>query len=330
MSDTEKYRLKKSEIEKLEIPRGNSKVLIKITEQAADETTPSGLLVVGDTDWQPAAHATRTGVVVKAPKDPLPFKVKSDNMPWRTKIQISSGMKVWFDFLEGENCLSYYDEDGYEYKLIDYSNLYVATTPRKEGEEIDGLQRSSDGTEWIIPLNGFSLFERVYKKKTSKFDISDPKVDRRKGIVKYVAENNLEYESGQETDHIRLKPGDEVVFNSVPEVMLEDDMHRKFDGGRMYRRAQARNVDLAWRDGELILPDGRCLVRRIPDESHTPSGIILPKPNVKNHTSEIIVSTVQEAPAGKIIKHVKGAGIDLEYKGEALRLLREEQILYVE
>lgn len=285
---------------------------------------------MGDTDWQQAAHATRTGIVVKAPKDPLPFKVKSDNMPWRTKVQISEGMTALFDFLEGENCLSYYDEDGYEYKLIDYSNLYVATMPRINGEEIDGLQRSSDGTEWVIPLNGFTLFERVYKEKTSKLDVSDPKVDRRRGIVRYVAENNLEYESGQESDHIRLKPGDEVVFNSVPEVMLESEEHCHFDGGRMYRRAQARNVDLAWRDGELILPDGRCLVRKFEDEDITPSGIILPKPNVKNHTSEVIISTVQEVSAGKTIKYIKGSGFPIEYKGEKLRLLREEQILYVE
>jgi len=320
----------KRTLESIKIPPGSRKVLVKILEKTIDQATPSGIYKISptDTDWNPAKHRNRWGVVLAAPKRPLPFKVKGDLMPWSTKVQITPGMTVFFDFM---NTQTYNDEEGSEYKLVDYDSLYVATFPRVDDEELGWAHKSTDGTEWIVPLNGFCLFERIYKKQRGTLDIFEThKIDRRRGIVKYVAEKNVTYEDGMSADHVDLKVGDEVVFSSVPEVMLEDETYCVFDGGRMYRRAQARNVDLIWRNRELILPTGKVLLKQIPDETVTPSGIILQKPNVKNHTGEIILSSVHEIKEKDVVLYIKGAGVKLEYKGEDCRVVKEGEILYVE
>jgi len=273
------------------------------------------------------------------PKDPLPFVVKkpgeegADDMPWDTTVEISVGEKCWYDYLESLNSIMYIDEDDSEYKLIDYSNLYVVTMPRSEGEQDDWptWHKSTDGTEWIRPLNGYHIFERVYHEKQSDFDhFSDKKINNRRGVVKYVASNNKQYENGMETDHVELQIGDEVQFGAVPPVFLEDEYHCFFDGGRVYRRAQARNVELLWRDGQLILPNGRVLIRQILDEKITKAGIILPRANVKSHRGEIVLSSAPDIEVGDIVKYPKGAGGIMEYKDETVRVVKSDKILYIE
>ena len=98
----------------------------------------------------------------------------------------------------------------------------------------------------------------------------------------------------------------------------------------MYRRAQARNIELAWRDGELILPKGRVLVKQILDEKITPAGVILLRANVVNHRGEILVSSVQEIKVGDVVIYSKGAGSIMEYEGERVRIIKSESILYIE
>jgi co-chaperonin GroES (HSP10) len=240
-------------------------------------------------------------------------------------------MLVWYDFLASANCQEFVDEEGSEYKLIDYENLYVATIPYcKSYFGKYPLQLSTDKKEYVLPLNGFHIFERVYGEKINKFDIhSEKRVEKRLGIVKYVATNNWAYENGTEHDHVVLKQGDKVRFSTVPEVMLEDDAHCHFDGGRMYRRAQARNIDLVWRGDELILPKGKILISQIPDEEITPGGIILLKSQVKNHTGEVIISSSEQVEVGQEIYYIKGSGEKIEHEGKEVRVLNEGQILYV-
>jgi len=267
-------------------------------------------------------------MVMAVPRHELPFKKKADLMPWKTRIQLSVGMTVLFDFMRTE---TYYDEFGDEYKLVDYDSCYVATFPRVGDEDIKWAHKSTDGTEWILPLNGFHLFERVYKKQRGSLDIFESeKVDRRKGIVKYTAVNNEDYETPGQSDHVELQVGDEVQFSVVPEVMLEDEAYCEFDQGRMYRRAQARNIDLVWRNGELILPQGKCLVRQIKDEEITPAGIILLKKHVKNHRGEVVLSSLQGVKKGDVIKYVQNGGSPLKYKEEDLRVLNENHVLFIE
>ena len=319
---TERVYLEKDEISQLKIPIGSKSVIIKILRKNAESETPSGILKISPTelDWNPAMHSDRTGLVVAVPSR-LPFNVGRDEMPWKTHVQIAVGMTVWFDFLASENCVTYIYE-GYDYKVLDYDNLYVATLNEK-----------------IIPLNGFSLFERVYHKPINKFDkISETQVDETKGIVRYVAEKNEAYESGASEDHIDLQPGDEVLFGRVPCVMLEDEAHCVFDGGKMYRRSQSRNVEMLWRDGELIMPNNRMLVKQIPDDVfYKPKlDLILPeaylhrRTDVKCHRAEVILSSLKEVPVGSIVKYIRGGGALMDYKGEAHRILPVETILYVE
>jgi len=326
----EKYDVKESILKKLVIPPGSRKVLVKILNKITDQKTPSGIIKIAstDTDWNPARHTDRVGMVMAVPRHKLPFKPSGDLMPWRTSVQLSVGMTVWFDFMKTE---TYSDEYNNEYKLVDYDSCYVATFPRISGEKIDWAHKSIDGTEWILPLNGFHLFERIYKKQRGSLDVFESmKVDRRKGVVKYTAINNKEYETPGQSDHLDLHVGDEVQFSSVPEVMLEDEAYCTFDGGKMYRRAQSRNVDLAWRDGELILPRGKCLIKHIPDETITEAGIILLKRHVKNHRGEVILSSIDGLPNGVTLKYVLSGGTPMRYKDEDVRVLNENHILYVE
>lgn len=254
-------------------------------------------------------------------------------MPWLTRVQVAKGMKIWYDYMASLNTIVYVDEDESEYRLIDYDSLYVATVPRCEEEDFWFSQKSTDGKEWIIPLNGFHIFERVYHEPKSKFDIHITKrVNNREAIVKYVAVNNRAYETGEEEDHVELEPGDRVVFGVVPCVMLEDEMHCHFDSGRMYRRAQARNIDLVWRGDELVLPKGRILIKKIKDERVLPSGIILLRDNVKNHRGEVVISSIEGVNVGQEVTYPLKGGVPLEYKdkeGEH-RILRSNQVLYVD
>ena len=303
--------------------------MVKTLVKYSAEETPSGILKTGDTDYAPAAHADRLGEVIAVPKGMLPFSIKGDIMPWETVVEISPGMIVWYDYLANLNADGFIDEEGYEYKVIDYDNLYVATVPRDEEGDPEGLQVGETGMEYIIPLNGFHLFERVLHEKKHRFDITENKVDPRYGIVKYVARNNTAYENGTSVDHFDLQVGDKVMFGNVPEVMLEDDLHCHFDGGRMYRRSQSRNIELVWRGDKLILPKGSILIKRKPDEEISKGGIILLKANVKNHTGEVVLSSNDQVPIGSEILYIKGTGWEIDYQGEKHRVLTNNQILYV-
>jgi len=332
MSDqtTETYYAEEKTLKKVKVPPGSRKVLVKVLNKITDRKTESGIIKIAatDTDWNPSRHRNRVGVVMAVPQHKLPFKKSADLMPWDTDVQLSVGMTVWFDFMDTE---TYSDEHNNEYKLVDYDACYVATFPRVGDEEIEWAHKSTDGTEWVLPLNGFHLFERVYKKQKGRFDIFETeKVDKRKGIVKYTAKNNREYETVGQCDHVEFEVGDEVQFSQVPEVMLEDETYCEFDGGRMYRRAQARNVNLVWRDGELILPLGRCLVKQLPDEDITPAGIILPRSNVKNHRGEVVLSYIDGLNEGDVVKYILNGGTPMKYKDEDVRLLNTDHVLFIE
>ncbi len=283
-----------------------------------------------ETDWSPEVHVDRWGELISSPTH-LPFKISGDLMPWLTRVQASKGMKIWYDYLSSLNTIVYIDEEDSEYRLIDYDCLYVATAPRDFYHYDWILQKSTDGKEWIFPLNGFHIFDRIYHEPKSKFDIHlNRKVNNREATVKYVAVNNEAYETGEETDHVVLEPGDRVIFGTVPPVMLEDELHCHFDGGRMYRRAQARNIDLVYRGDKLILPKGRILIKKIRDEEKLDSGIILLKPNVKNHRGTVVLSSIEGVSEGQTVTYPIKGGVPLEYKEEGEhRILREGQVLFI-
>ena len=65
-------------IEKLSVPSYSRKVLLKTLFKNTEAETPSGILKIADTDWNPAAHADRIGEVVATPKR-LPFEVEADH-----------------------------------------------------------------------------------------------------------------------------------------------------------------------------------------------------------------------------------------------------------
>lgn len=322
--EKEIYKLSSADINQIRIPAGSRQVLVRIDQRNVDERTPSGIYKITDTDWQPAAHSDRTGTILAVPRGPLPFtqKIGVDLMPWETSVEIAPGMKVWFDFLASENVITYIDENGIYHKLLNYDDLYVAVYKNR-----------------IIPLNGFHLFERVYHEKLSDFDhLSGGKINTREGIVKYVAQNNRRYATVGEVDHVVLQVGDRVRFSPVPPVYLEDEAHCSFDGGTMYRRAQARNVDMVWRDGNLILPEGRLLLEQIPERDHYDlrSHLILPvaykdkRTDIKTHRGTVLVSSIPEAEVGSEVLYIRGAGSLIDYQDKQARVLKSSEVLYVE
>ena len=284
--------------------------------------------MIGDTDFNEAVHSDRMGVVMACPER-IPFKEKANKAPWQTEVQIAVGWTVYFDYLAGLNCDIFIDEDGAEYRLINYDDLQVAVLPRLEGEAFD-LQQTKDGKFWVIPLNGYSLFTRVHHKKQGQFDISPDIVDQRYGTVSYVAVNNRAYENGMSVDHFDLKVGDLCRFSNVPEVMLEDETYCSFDGGTMYRRSQSRNVEMLWRDGELMLPKNRILISQIDDDIVTKAGILLKRAEVKNHRGTVLVSSHGEIKTGQVVKYMKGSGGKIDHEGKECRILVDNHVLYVE
>jgi len=98
----------------------------------------------------------------------------------------------------------------------------------------------------------------------------------------------------------------------------------------MYRRAQARNISLVYRNGELIIPRGRVLLKHVPNEKVTKSGIILPKEEIKNQKGDILLSSVPEIKEGDRVIYIKGAGVKYDHEGVATRIIQEHQILFIE
>ena len=63
MPELEVYKLTRAEIEKIRIPPGSRKTLIKTLEKNVDRRSKSGIWLITDTDWDEAIHAQRWGEV---------------------------------------------------------------------------------------------------------------------------------------------------------------------------------------------------------------------------------------------------------------------------
>jgi len=310
MPEIYRYKKTQEQIDKIEIKFNYNKVLIRIDDKIEDKKTDSGIIMISptDMDYNPAAHTDRTGTIWKLPPT-LRYDNSPFSMPWKTSVQVQEGDKVWFDYLNSQNCVVIENEDGVEYKLIDYENLYLV----KRGEE-------------ITPLNGYCMFSDFVIKASSRFDITDGKVDARFGVVEYVAEKNQEYHISVFSDDIEIGAGDKVLFGRrAQRYYLEDPYYMTL--GKMLRPMQRKNI-VAVMDGDNIarLKTGVVVVRPI-KERVTASGIIVPPMRSdKTHLeSDVIMSAHPEVSVGDKVMCPKVAPLKI---GDDY-ILTDEEIYYI-
>ena len=239
--------------------------------RSEEETTPSGILKVGDTDFQPAMHANRISEVVMLP-DELYFSLAwtrynrelTESMPWRTDMQIKVGDMVWHDYMNSLNCCVIDVEDSDEqYKLLNYYDLYVAkrkilnmSVDQLQGNIISGygytFMEEESMVFSVIPLNGYVLCKEVMEERGSEMDVLDKHVDKRFGEVAFVGKKNYGYLRERigrppiEKDfdgEMNLVLGDIIVKkNPNIHIMLEDPLHTRFNKKIMYFITQRKNI----------------------------------------------------------------------------------------
>lgn len=266
------YRIKSiSRVKKILSCR--NEILVRTMYDNEEDVTPSGIIKVGDTDWEPAAHANRISEVVMLPntlyyglKWHKKFPNATESMPWRTDIQIQVGDIVWHDYMNSLNCpiLDVDDEPGVQYKLLNYYDLYVVK--RKEESAVSIVLNpgetfyyngetyiiENEGMNKIIPLNGYVLCEEVLEEQKGDMDVLEKHIDKRYGRVAFVGKPNYGYrcerikqppiEKDKDGD-MGLVPGDVIVKkNPQIHIMLEDALHARFNGDTLYFIIQRKDI----------------------------------------------------------------------------------------
>ena len=314
MAEQHRYKFTKEQVDSVDLVRNSNKVLIKIEERNIEKRTPSGIIMVSptDTDYNPAIHSDRYGVVYTVPPS-LHFDGTPLVMTWKTEMELKVGDEVWFDFMNSENCVVLECDDGNDYKLIDYENIYVAR----------------DGSD-IIPLNGYCLFSDHHIKAESRFDPRDGEVDPRFGYVEHLGSFVEEYQSSLFKDSIVLDVGDKVMFgHRAQRYYIEEDRYRSLD--KMYRPVQRRNV-AAIMDGDRVaeLAEGMIMVKP-KKEKVLPSGIIVPtyRKDIPHFKAEVVKSNNPSVDVGEWVLCPKNSPLSYKEDGVELFLLTQEDIWFV-
>ena len=192
------------------------------------------------TDSHTANLAEVWGEVYRVPERLFYDPDDPNTMDWDTDMELQVGDIVWFDIMESKNS-SEIVCNGEIYKSIPYQHCYVAK------RELWWDEHQNNRYTKIIPLNGYVLCQPITLKKISELDhLSEQKIDKTKGIVRFVGNPPKAY-IRDEYSHIEdLQVGDEVLFDKdVPMIYLE---RRKelatFDGDNLYWVIPRRRIAL--------------------------------------------------------------------------------------
>jgi co-chaperonin GroES (HSP10) len=280
-----------------------NRVLIKIVEKNVDRKTPSGIIMISDTDWQPADHADRYGVIVQ-----LPAALKRERSHlWETSCEVLPGDTCWFDVMISENTDKIITETT-EYILLDYFSLHIV----KRGDD-------------IICLNGYALFSPMKEETTSNIiSINEDKYDARYGVLKHKGSVNTYLHGGLKDDE-NIQVGDICIFKSQP-VMLESEYHARLKD--QYRISQLHNVVGYIRDGKLSPTINHVVVEPIMT-FQTPSGIFLPNVKKADALGKVISSGCKEIHEGDTINYHHGSATKIEFEGKK-HIIYSEYINYYE
>jgi len=314
MAETHRYKFTKDQVNSVSLIQNTNKVLIQIAERNIEKKTNSGIIMISptDADYNPAVHSDRYGIVYAVPPS-LRFDKSPQGMSWHTEMELEVGDEVWFDFMNSENCVVLDCDDGDDYKMIDYENVYVA---RSDGE--------------LLPINGYCLFSDHHITTTSKFDPRNGQVDPRYGYVEHLAAFNKEYQTPSFKDNIVLDVGDKVMFGSrAHHYYIEEERYKSLD--KMYRPVQRRNV-AAIMDGDHVaeLSEGMVMVK--PKKEKTlPSGIIVPvfRTDIPHFKAEVVMSNHQDIDEGDWVLCPKRSPLRHVQEGEEYYLLNEEDVWFI-
>jgi len=212
-------------------------VLVRLDAENDRIKTKNGIELYLDTSYEPEKHVTVTGIVCGVPSR------LSDNIPWKTDIEVQIGDRVIVYYLSVMNAFSkndpkYFIKNGKRYVFINYRSIFVVIRQEK-----------------IIPINGYCLIkpmedpfwiqtvDKLLKLKIVpvRFDLkSNTKVVF--GQVKYLSKPIKEYIGGQTDEGIDIKEGDNVIMKRVTDVPLQYELHSNIDGGAKYYRVQRRYI----------------------------------------------------------------------------------------
>lgn len=300
------YYLDKETFSSLKPLSRHSSVLIKIVLKNEKRTTKSGIIVVGDVDFNPAENAQRVGVVEWVPSYLNYRETESE-----TDMELEVGDRVWFDYMTGLNCVRF-DVGGDEYKFMNYSDIYVADRDGKK-----------------IMLNGNCLFELVDDEVKSELAIKTGKKDVRYGICKYAGKPNKRYEGDKWVDDEEIVEGMKVIFG-MPPVMLEDSLHEELEGGGKLRISQRRFLLGFEVDGEVYPTTGHVLIKPDPVDEKTESGIEIPVQfRKKKNVGEVLrVKGAQDLRAGDRIHFHPSSATYVKQGEEDVCLLRYDSLTH--
>jgi len=235
-----------------------------VVDRNEEATTPSGVLKVGDIDFQPAVHANRISEIIMVP-DTLNYHLAwhkrrpgiSESMPWKTEVEIQPGDIVWHDYMDSLNCPMIITDDEPEerYKLLNYYDLYVAKRKISGKTTISGPYSTSFNIEEahvVIPLNGYLLCEEVLEERQGKFDVLDKHVDKRLGKIAFIGKKNEQYRweqigkppKGIDKDGNEILEVGDIIIKKNPDIhiMLEDTLHARFNKSKLYFIIQRKDI----------------------------------------------------------------------------------------
>ena len=314
MAEQHRYKFTKEQVDSVDLVHNSNKVLIKIEERNIEKRTDSGIIMVAqtDTDYNPAVHSDRYGVVYAVPPS-LRFDKSPMGMSWHVEMELRVGDEVWFDYMNSENCVVLECDDGNDYKLIDYENIYVS----KVGMD-------------MLPINGYCLFSDHLFKAKSKFDPLDGTVDKRYGYVEHLAGFVHEYQTPTFSDNIVLDVGDKVMFgHRAQHYYIEEERYMGLD--QMYRPVQRRNVAAIMDEDHVAeLAEGMVMVKPT-KENILPSGIIVPvfRKDVPHFKAEVIMSNNSSVDVGEWVLCPKNSPLRHVEDGEELYILNTEDIWFI-
>lgn len=328
----ETIKITSREIERFKIPSSSNKVLVKTTVKNTEETTSTGIIKISKTeiDWSPGDHVSRVGIVASVPRSITYRRNEGSTLAWETDIEVYKGMQVWYDYLNSLNCVTYITENGDEYKMLDYASLYVGIVPvGKEYEKyIDNTyhNKCKSGKCWVVPLNGYVLFNQINKQRnlTTGIEVKDVS-DGYKGEVMYTGRPLKAYDL-EDGDTVDIQRGDVCLFQHNYEVMLENPAYATFDGGTPYKRLQRKIINLVWRGDEIIVPSGRVLVEEQHYMKSTSQGIEYIKPKLSVGRSKVLLSGVDGIDIGDEVFFDSENGMTLNVNGQTVKLLKVRDI----
>jgi co-chaperonin GroES (HSP10) len=234
----------------------NNHVLVKLNRKSDELILQGGGKIYIDNTFEEEKHVPVTGTVVAYPHK-LYYNNKpgiGHSMPWDTDIEIQQGDYVIFYYMAVVNCLGtidkpggngkyFKDEDGGEYIMITYNNLFVARRDQR-----------------IIPLNGYLIVEPIedeaFLREKERFEKAKMILPRnytrlfaKEGIVRFLGTPLREYRDRDKRGDLRftdegmdIHHGQRIMIQKSADLPLEYDTHASLKGRKKFLRVQRRYI----------------------------------------------------------------------------------------